>query len=140
MNINRLMADIIIAAKNQVGTRLLQLHHIFLEIFQPHHFKGLAFIPARSRRMVNADYRQVSEVRTDETSFIIVCFHSHPIFHMVRFPLGKYSHSTVSLLLRRVQIRLVAQCFKHFSRILVRLQFRLLQTKNIRILLCQPFR
>ena len=43
MNINRLVTDIIIAAKNQVGTRLLQLHHIFLEIFQPDQYPGEVF-------------------------------------------------------------------------------------------------
>ena len=57
MNVDRLMADIIIATKNQIGTGLLLLHHILLKIFQPHHFKSLAFVPARSRRVINTDYR-----------------------------------------------------------------------------------
>ena len=57
MNINRFVANIIITTKNQIGTGLLQLRHILLKIFQPHHFESLTFVPARSRRVVNTDYR-----------------------------------------------------------------------------------
>ena len=71
MNINRLMTDIIVTAKDKVRTSLAQLCHIFLKVFQPHHFKCLPFVSARSRRMINTDYGQVAKIRTDKTPFIV---------------------------------------------------------------------
>ena len=138
VNVYCLMADIIIAAKNEFRTRTFQLQYIFLEFLQPDHLEGLAFITAGTGRMINTHNGHIAEVGTDKAPFVIVFFNTHTIFHMVRFLLAQNSDSAIPLLLCRIQVMLIPQSIQRLCRILFRLQLCFLQTKHIRLLLCQP--
>lgn len=64
VNINILMADIIIPTNDEVGALAAEISHIVREIIQPLHLKSLPYFPAGTGRVVDADYRYFAEIGT----------------------------------------------------------------------------
>ena len=56
--------------------------------------------------MINADDRQIPEIRTDKTALVVVPLDSHSILDMIRLLFRENGHATISFLLCAEQIGL----------------------------------
>ena len=89
--------------------------------------------------MVDADNRQLSEVRPDKTPFIVVLLDSHSVLHMVRLPAAQDCDTAVSFFLCTIEPCLITKRLERFGRELIRLQLGFLQAKHIGKFPGEPF-
>ena len=139
VDVNGAVADVVVAAKDQAGPFLLQLLHVLLEIVQPLHFKGLAFVSAGSGRMVDTDHGKVSVIGADKAPFRIVGGDAHARHNLVRFLAGEYGHAAVAFFLGGKTVAAIANGFEFQNRNLVWLRLGLLYAEHIRHGLLKPF-
>src|SRR5688500_10032409 len=64
VNVDRLMADVVIARNDQAGDFFLQSAYVLLKVVQEPVFEILALVTRGARRSVHAHYRKVLKVGT----------------------------------------------------------------------------
>ena len=138
VDVDVLMADVVVAREDQFRPFLAQLVHIVAEEIEPHHLEGLTFVACGARGVVHAHHGAVAEVGTQKTSLVVVEGIAHAIFHMVGFHFGDQPHPTVAFLLGREPIGVVSHHLKIHLGDLVRGGLQLLETKHIRLVFINP--
>ena len=140
VDVDGLVAYVIVAAHDEVGTLAPHLLHKRQESFQEIHLERLPLVTRRAGRHVHAHHRHVAEVRPQHAPLGIVAGMVHARHHAVGLPPGEDAHAAVTLLLRRVEVGRVTQCSKGCGIDLFRLRLRLLHAQHVRQLLRQPVR
>ena len=134
VDVNGFVADIIVAADNDVRSLFAQLINPYKEILEKLHLEVLTDIARRTTRNIGVHDGDVAEVRTQHAALAVVLGIAHTYHHFVRFALGEDTHAGVAFFLRRVDITAVAE-FLHRQHInLLGLRFALLNTEHIRVL------
>lgn len=97
MNVDRAVANVVVAADNQFFVFLPEIIHIKPEIFQPFHFKGLPLVACRSGGMIDTGDRDAAIICPDETPFVVVFGNAHSVFHVVGSDFCEDSYAAVIL-------------------------------------------
>ena len=138
VDVDVLVADVVVARKHKVGALFPQRVDIVAEEVEPYHLEGLAFVARGARGMVDAHHREVAEVGTEETPFVVVQGFVHAVNHVVRLLFRDEAHAAVAFLLGREPIVVVAHHLEVHQRDLVGRGFQLLEAEHIGLVVVDP--
>ena len=104
VDVDRLMADIVVATYNEVGTLLAQFCYVLEECIKEIHLKFLPHITCSARWYVHTHNGHIAIVSTKHTPFTVVAVVMHANNHAVRLLFREDGNTAVTLLLSRVNI------------------------------------
>src|SRR5437867_7692091 len=106
--IDLLVRDVPVAAQHDLAPRPSQLLQMGQEFLQEAKLRLLPFLGARAGRQVDADDRQLAEIRTQVTAFAVELPAAETVRDLVRFALGIETDAAIAALLGGIEIRLRA--------------------------------
>ena len=138
VDVDGLVADVVIARKHQLRTLFAQCVHIIAEKIKPLHLESLPVVAGRARWVIDTHYRQVAEIGTKETTFSIVKRIVHAIDHIVRMLLANHANAAVAFFLCRKPKMMVAHHLEIHQWNLVGRGFQFLKTQHVGLTLFNP--
>ena len=138
VDVDVLVADVVVAGKHEVGPFFPQFVDIFAEEVEPHHFEGLALIARGARGVVDAHHRQVAKVGAEEAALVVVQGLVHAVDHVVGFLFCDEAHAAVTFFLRGEPIVVVAHHLEIHQGNLVGCGFQLLEAEHIGLIVVDP--
>ena len=128
------MADIIVAADDDVRSLFTQLIDPDEEILEKLHLKLLTDISCCAAGDIGIDDGQIAEIDAQHASLSVVFWVAHADDHFVRLLLREDTHARVAFLFRGVDITMIPQLLKRHHVNLFRLRFAFLDAEDIRTL------
>ena len=108
VDVDGLVADVVISANQQMGSLLPQFVYVLAEIGQKFHLEILPQVARGAGRNINAKNGKIAVVGSDDTPFGIVGWIAHADDHLVGLATRKNAHTAVSFFFGRVEIVVVA--------------------------------
>ena len=138
VDVDVLVADVVVARKHQLRPFLTQRIDILTEEIQPNHFERLTLVASSARGMIDAHHREVAKVGAEETALVVVKGFVHAIDHVVGFLLRDEAHAAVAFLLGWEPVMMVAHHLKVHQGDLVGCGFQLLEAEHVGLIVVNP--
>ena len=129
IDIDGFMADVIIAADDEVRSLFAQFVHPDKEILEKLHLEILPDVSGCTAGDIGIDDRQVPEVDPKYSSLAVILGITHTYHHFIGFVLAEDTDTRVPFLLRRMDERAVSEFLKRHDVYLVGLRFALLDAE-----------
>ena len=138
VDVDGLVADIVVAADDDVGARLAQQERPFEEGFEEVHLELLTDAARGAAGDIDADHRDVAEIGAEHAPFAVVAGVAHARDDAVGLHLAEDCHARIALLLGGVDVTVVAE-FLHGEGVnLLGLRLALLYAEDVGALLPEP--
>ncbi len=132
------VADIVIAADDELRALLAQLGNVMMKLVQPQVLVSLPLLAGRARGEVGVDERHIAKVGADDTALGIALHDAIAKVHGVGGYFRKNSDAAVALLLRGKNVGFVAERFQLRDVYILFIRFDFLQAYNVSGIRSQP--